>query len=437
MLPTLWNGFPFILYDSGDYLTVTLTGGRVVYRDPVYGYVVAVLGGRHSLWGVAAGQSLLAAWLLWETVRQSLPERGRGPAFLAVTALLAAGSSLPWFGGRVTPDIWGALAVLLTALLALGDLPPLRRAGLAALLAVALACHLSFLPLGAGLLILLLGLRFLLIRKGLVVRLGWTAIAVAGAPALVVAANLSLGGPAALSQTSHAFFLAGMMQDGLARRTLDRLCPDPRLALCDVRDRLPATADEFLWGGGEAFARMGGWLGGEEEAGRIIAASFDLFPGDHIVGAMSLAARQLIWFPTGGGRDSQAGPGSLIEAGLPGDFPSYGAARQQTGRLSFDGINRLHVPLASLSMLALPLLGWAAWRGRRWREAAGSALIAGALLGNALICGALSHPGDSHESRLAWLAVFALGLAAAEAVSRRFPSSIPTDLPIAPDRPPP
>lgn len=435
LLPALWNGFPFIFYDSGDYLAVTLTGQRVVYRDPIYGYVAAVLHGRHTLWGVAVGQSLLSAWILWEVVGQMFHERGRAAAFLAVTALLAVGSSLPWFSAQVMPDIWGALAVLMVALLALTDLPAWKRAALALLLAVALACHLSFLPLGAGLLLLLLGLRIVLIRKGLVVRLGWTAIAVAVAPSLIVAANLSLGGPAALSQTSHAFLLARMMQDGLAKRTLDRLCPDPTLKLCALKDRLPTSANDFLWSDSEAFALVGGWLDSREEANRIIAASFDLFPAEHVVSAVKLSVQQLIWFSTGDGLESQAEPWGVIEAHLPRDFPSYEAARQQTGLLPLRSINDIHVPLAALAMLSLPLLLWAAWRSRRWRGAAALVLIGGALLGNAVICGVLSNPNDRYESRVVWLAVFALGLAAAEAVRKRLPSSISKDRPAAQDPP--
>ena len=433
MLPAFWNGFPFIFFDSGDYLAVTLTGERVVYRDPVYGYVAAVLHAHRSLWGVALGQSLLSAWVLWEAVRLVLPERARAAAYLGVMAILAAGSSLPWFSGQIMPDIWGALAVLMVMLLALADLPPLRRALLAVLLALALACHLSFLPLGAGLLVLLLGLRILLIRKGVVVRLGWTAIAVAVAPGLIVAANLSLGGPATLSQTSHAFLLARLVQDGLAKRTLDRLCPDPELSLCELKDHLPPTANDFLWGDSDAFAKVGGWLDSRKEADRIIAASFDLFPGEHIASAVKLSWTQLTWFATADGLESQAEPWGLIEAHLPLDFPAYQAARQQTEPLPIRLINRVHVPIATLAMLSLPLLLWAAWRSSRWREAAGLVLIGGALLGNAVICGVLSNPNDRYESRVVWLAVFALGLAAAEAISRRFPSSIAKDRPAVQD----
>jgi hypothetical protein len=414
MLPALWNGYPFIFYDSGDYLAAALTGERVVYRDPVYGFFAAILHAGRSLWGVAAGQSLLTAWILWETVCRVLPPSGRQGVYLALVALLAFGTSLPWFSGQVMPDIMGALAVPMLFLLAAGEPPPIRRAVLAILLAVTLACHLSFLPLGIGLLMVLILLYRPLARRGLKLRLGAAAVAVALAPVLVVSANLALGGPAVLSQTSHAFLLARLVQDGLARQTLDEICPDPALSLCALKDHLPATANDFLWSDSEAFAVVGGWLGSKAEAERIISASLRLFPGGHLASAATLSGRQLASFATGDGLESQAEPWGLIEAQFPGDFPAYASARQQTDRLPLAEINMLHVPLAAAAMLLLPWFAVAAWRRGRWREATGLLMIGAALLGNAVICGVLSNPNARYESRMVWLAVFAVALAVAD-----------------------
>jgi hypothetical protein len=418
MLPALWNGFPFLFWDSGDYLTVALTGDRVVYRDPVYGVMTAPLHAGLSLWGVAVGQCLLAAWVLWETLCQVQPRAGREGGYLALVALLVFGTSLPWFAGQIMPDIMGALAVPMIFVLATGEVTGLKRVVLALLLAAALACHLSFLPLGGGLLLALLMLYRPLAHRGLTLRLGAIAAAVAMAPALVVCANLALGGPPVLSQTSHAFLLARLVQDGLARQTLDRLCPDPELTLCEVKDHLPATANDFLWGDSEAFARVGGWLDSKREADRIIGASLRLFPLDHLASAATLSARQLVSFSTGDGLESQAEPWGLIEKHFPADLPSYAAARQQTGRLPLAGINLLQVPLAAASMMLLPWLALMAWRRERWREAAGLTLIGAALLGNAVICGVLSNPNARYESRMVWLAVFAAGVALADWAQR-------------------
>jgi hypothetical protein len=307
--------------------------------------------------------------------------------------------------------------VLLVCLLGLGDPPPVKRWIVAILLALTIACHLSFLPLGIGLLLVLAGLRYLVPCA----RLGFVAAAMATAPAIVLCVTIALGGPATLSTTSHDFLLARLVQDGLAKQTLDRLCPDPLLRLCAVKDSLPPTANDFLWGDSEAFALVGGWLDSRAEADRILLASLKLFPRDHLLSALNLSARQLIWFDTGEGLISQAEPWGVIEDNFPAEFPSYKAARQQADALpaAMALVNRLDLPLAGLAMLALPLLAWFCWRRRRLREMAGVTLIGAALIGNAIICGVLSNPSARYESRMVWLAVFALFLALADWLSRR------------------
>ena len=414
LLPALWNGYPFIFWDSGDYLVAAVTGERIVYRDPVYGLLIGPWHNHVTLWGIAVVQSLFAAWILFETTRQVLRRKGWTGAFLAIVASLAAFSSLPWFADQVMPDIFGPLAVLLFFLVGLGDLSVGKRTLFAALLALSIACHLSFLPLGGTLLLVVLALRRPLARHGVAVQIGGLAGALAVAPALILAANMALGGPARLSQTGHTFLLARLVQDGLAKRTLDLLCPDPELKLCAYKDRLPATANDFLWGDSEAFAALGGWLGSREEAERILWASVKLFPVEHLESALRLSAQQFMSFSTGDGLEPQAEPWVVIEQHFPGDFPRYAAARQQSDRLHPAWLFRQHLRLAALALCFLPLLGWAAWRSGRFRDCAGLALIASALLANAVICGALSNPNDRYQSRMVWLAVLALALAIAD-----------------------
>jgi hypothetical protein len=53
-------------------------------------------------------------------------------------------------------------------------------------------------------------------------------------------------------------------------------------------------------------------------------------------------------------------------------------------------------------LLALPMLAWAAWRGQGLALALTLFLLA-AVLGNALICGALSGPHPRYGARVMWL----------------------------------
>jgi hypothetical protein len=103
------------------------------------------------------------------------------------------------------------------------------------------------------------------------------------------------------------------------------------------------------------------------------------------------------------------------------------AARQQHGELSFTALNRLHYPVALLSMVLLPAILLLALRktipGDLGEVAAACAL---AVLANAFVCGALSNPHDRYGARMVWLAVFAVILASVRVVQDRLGS--PRDL---------
>ena len=100
---------------------------------------------------------------------------------------------------------------------------------------------------------------------------------------------------------------------------------------------------------------------------------------------------------------------AIIERYLPRQTGAMRAARQQHWQLNFPAVNRVHVPVALGSMLALlAILGHACWRRRGDDMTLLAATVSLAVLGNAVICGVISGPHDRYGARLAWLATFAV-----------------------------
>jgi hypothetical protein len=88
------------------------------------------------------------------------------------------------------------------------------------------------------------------------------------------------------------------------------------------------------------------------------------------------------------------------------------AARQQHWEFDFIAINRLHVPVALMSMLLLiALLARAIWRGERDDVALLAGVVTLALLGNAVLCGVLSGPHDRYGARMVWIATLTIVIA--------------------------
>jgi hypothetical protein len=91
-----------------------------------------------------------------------------------------------------------------------------------------------------------------------------------------------------------------------------------------------------------------------------------------------------------------------IEQGFSArELAAFDQARQTQGALK-DALTPLNPFHLLVVVLALPMLGWATWRGQGLALALALFLLA-AVLGNALICGGLSAPHPRYGARIIWL----------------------------------
>jgi hypothetical protein len=204
-----------------------------------------------------------------------------------------------------------------------------------------------------------------------------------------------------------------MLQDGIVARYLNDHCPTMKLKLCPYRNELPATADAFLWGN-SMFNTLGRFKGLNDEMGFIALDSLAEYPAWQAEAALAATAQQLVHVASGEGTTNWLGHTyAIIERYLPAQTKAMRAARQQHWHTNFDAINRVHVPVALGSMLALlGIVGHAFWRRRLDDGTMLAATVSLALLGNAFICGVISGPHDRYGARLAWIATFAVLIAA-------------------------
>lgn len=428
-LPALWNGYPLLYWDSADYIAMPFTGDVPVFRTVSYTMmsVFGVMTG--TLWAVVAVQSLMLAWLLHEIVDAFAPWRAR-VALVPIVVPLVLLTALPWFAGQIMADAFTGVLVLGMAVLAFGPdrIGLRRRVAMAVLLMLATGVHTSHIVIGGGLVIVFLALRGLAVMPGwrwVSARVALPIAVVVGGAALAAGANWSLTGRVFISQSTGNLLLARLVQDGIAKTYLDEVCPKgATFRLCPYRDRLPKTANAFLWFPG-TFYKIGGWIPEvQEESNRIVAGSLRLFPWEHAKAAAALTWEQLRMVRTGDGvirldtihADDKVELDpfmpKIIGRHYPQDMPAYWASEQRRG-IDFTNINRIQVPLAFAGYLLAPAaLVWA-YR-RRDRLAAGLALtVVLGILGNAFVCGALSNPNDRYQARIAWTALLAAGLGAA------------------------
>ena len=89
--------------------------------------------------------------------------------------------------------------------------------------------------------------------------------------------------------------------------------------------------------------------------------------------------------------------------------------------MGFRFINIVDVPMAYLSLAGLVALLAFAIMSAEAEAAVFLGAIMLALAGNAVICGALSNPHDRYQSRLVWIATFAVGLVVSERAASWMP----------------
>jgi hypothetical protein len=419
-----WNRFPFVFFDTGAYVLEGFARVFVPERSAVYSLFLHYAHGRQDLWYVAIAQSLITAFAVTEFARALQPRTSLWK-LLGICAALSIFSSLAWFVGQIEPDCMTATLVLSLYPLAFR----LRQVGWArAILLVLVAAfsagaHPSHLGLSAGL-VLCLGVTKAvavirrnpkLPRPNFLVPASSFALGLA----LVVAANYSLTHKVFISKSGSIFLAARLMGDGVVKRTLDEICPTQHLKLCAYKDRLPPSADAYLWAPDSPFNKLGRFYGYESEYRIIVAESLERHPLQSIGTGLWDSFRQLLMFRTGDGVTPQEW---VLEPEfrnfMPRQYKAYMGARQQRGILRFDAVNVVHYPLAVLAQVWLAVVFWKAVKRRRWNLAALPAFLLLALLGNALVCGLFSGPHDRYQSRLVWVASLAVLLTTRPSLER-------------------
>lgn len=408
--PALVNFYPIVFSDTGAFLAQTVVPLMIWDKPWIYGPFAWLFHQHVTLWGTAVAQAVIVSHMVWLLAR--VLGRATAGRHLLLCLGLTLLTALPWSVVFIMPDILTPVAVMGTALLAWGwpCLSRTERAWLLLLTPVAVASHLSNVPVVFAILVL-----------ALMLRAGWgvalrAALPLAGAVALLLVTNVAGHGRLSLSPYGSTFVLARMIADGPAQRTIAALCPERGWYLCAFVGQLPDDADEFLWRPDSALNRRPDgsaiFLGGRElapEASEIIQETLRREPGTVLVQGMQNFLTQMFRAGLGDTLDRQhtgANVRPRVEQGFPpAELARYDASLQQRSELAgWAALVAWAHPLILALAAPFALLGWARCHAARDARALGLllALLVG-VAGNALAVGALSGPHPRYQARIAWL----------------------------------
>jgi hypothetical protein len=415
--PAFYNGYPLLPYDGAH---PGMIGTHAVPRaqSGFYEPIAALNRVRMGLWPIVFAQSAIAAHCLYLIARVTCGTVHAG-SYLMVMAALAFGSSLPWFASLIAPDFLLSIIVLGMFLLAFaGDrLAWIERLYVFLLTTAATAAHPSHLPVAAGLLLVVLILKFALgpsSRSRIL-----ASILIAGPLSLAVAAHLAANHHArhevASPTLSPIVLLGRMIEDGTAVSYLRDACPQRRYALCDYLEELPQTSAALLWEDGAVIDKAGGNRL-HDEASEIVAGTLAAYPLGQLSSGIINAAEQFVtfeaddWLSLGNPRRRAAA--RPVGQELSGDGSAYSTSRQAKQTLPIATVTIWHTFSALFGMTVSAFLFIEYCRRGDRDMIALFLVILTALVVNAFVIGSLSVVQGRFQSRLAWLAVLYAVMAA-------------------------
>jgi hypothetical protein len=412
----LFNGAPLVFSDTVSYATAAFQGEVPGMFSIFYSIFILPLHLGVTFWPVVFVQGAILAHLLYLTARTVSRDRIGKLDMLLIILALATFSSLPWVTGQLLPDVFTPVVLLGIFLLGFESraLSRVELVYVSALTTLAIATHLSHVPISAGL-ILLCVLKVCFLRRPShvgrwVVRL---VLPLVFALLAMFAVNLLSSRQFVLARNSNVFLLAKWIDEGPALSYLKEACPHAGYALCRHLEELQGKKDyELKWSADSPFGKVGTFDELEPEARKIVIATLLSHPYEILQHGLANAWLQLSRFQAGEGLTQEfarmvAGHLGYVYGTEVGD--RFAESKQGRGQLPITQLRYVHlVGLAIGAGLCL----WVFLLRHDTVTGQLSALCSFVFAGigwSAIVTGALSGPYDRYLARIIWLVCF-LGL---------------------------
>ena len=426
----IWNGFPFIFTDTLSYITSGIELIAPFDRPIFYGLFIRATGAIVKVWGEAIFQSALLSILLLKLSNILFPKMPKGYLYLWFV-LIALFTSVPWFVGQISPDIFTPILFLALIIWALifQESKIFNSIFIGAVITLSICVHSSNLLIGA---LTSIAITFWLVFQGI----PWVAlrkfvmvlgVSLFAAIFLIIPSNIWSHYGVTLNPTGKVFILARMLEDGPGLKYLRDICTSSELKTCaslpilekarlvEVQDpdsKSPElrnlVASSFLWGGGLALS--GGIFSVNSEAGTIIKGALKTYPLEQIGALIRNMSNQLITFSVGEQLNStlkMEAINQLFSIHFPELYTSYLNSQQSLGKIK-EGtlfLNPIYFYVVIFSTISL--LGYSLFLMRSAISHKELSLTIYSLfvflLTNALVSGGLSGVFDRYQSRVVWL----------------------------------
>lgn len=380
-------------------------------RAATYCLTIKALSLGNNLWLVPFFQGILVASLL-RILFIRIFQINQPGYFYFSSAVLGIGSSLGWTTTMLMPDIFCVISSvsLLVLLVWWSKLPSGERLFLMLLFVASSIQHVSIFFINL-LIIIGLTLYFLILGE---YRKHWLALKLL--TVLVLISYMGIGlihqnmtGRFFISQSSNAFLMGRLIETGILANYLNQTCSVESNPLCQYRDRLPMSCEQFMWMK-ESFLNE---TGGLSDRQNIYAQTiYKIFKQPKFIlqfahSSLKAMMKQSVFVKVGDGLGT-------FKSNIPqlkyyvSDMADFHMSKQKN-RIDFDWVNNL-IFAVLLSLVFIFIKNQAQISISPEIKMFGVFFII-FYLSNALVNGALATPLNRYQARMFWLADFWLLLA--------------------------
>lgn len=409
VLPAIYNGFPLLYSDSGNYIDHAFSLIPSVDRPIGYSYFIRSVTWLASIWPIAFFQGLIGSWLIFLLLRVFLPAKILVRTFLIASIILGCFSSLGWYASFVTPDIFTSYIPLVIFLLLFAELKLFTRIFLYFLLAFIISMHFSHLAITLG----ILAIAFLFKWKGKwnvqYPRLAGILVSCILGHQVVCISNLSHHNDYTFSRSTYVFLMGRLSETGILNDYLKDNCNELNSNLCDYIDRLPSQAASFVWDHPSPFNINGtDWIKSNREYEKVVKdiVTTPKYWPSLIYKSMTATVRQLTRISIGSGiyaYDEVSSPYLALKIRKPNELNEYLHSRQNYKLLKMDMVNIIDGFLLLMSVILILIWSGTDNAAKEIKMLIGIVLIAYIL--NALVTGALANVYDRLQARMTWLII--------------------------------
>lgn len=420
--PSIFNGYPILMADSGTYLASGQTGVVPIDRPIIYGLFIRHISLSWSVWLPLIFQVLFVNYALYLLTKYALKvKKYTTVTYAVISMVLFVLTGISYHANLLIADIFTSLSIIYFFMILILPKKKFFHFGMSILIfCFAIITHLSHILLIsaiAGALILIVYFY----KKHYLRRLGITIGCIAISLLTMATINYSHGAGFKLSRIKYVVLSGRLMESGILENYLNEKCPLPGKKyreLCNYKDQFNKwpSAGAYLWtdtspiysGNCDSLSFVNCWFEKEPQYKELFndIIAIPKYRNDLIALSISGILKQMVIFD-----QSKLDPvnvDGIIEHYYSYDFEGYKASKQRKQTLTFLRASTIEAITFDISVIMLLLLVLYYRKSLSFETKMFVLIVFLGLMINAAICATLSNFVPRYQGRIIFLVPFAL-----------------------------